>query len=162
MSKARDLAASTFTDAIAANGGIYLGGTGSENLLDDVETGTFTPSLGDGSNNATLSTANGRYTKIGNQVTVHVGIYFSSKASATGGIRIYGLPFAPISDFTTNYSHSGGAIRGFDGGLSTPHNCITASSYLYFVASNGSSTVLTFSSLNSSGAFFGSLTYTTA
>ena len=134
------------------------GGNVSSRTLDDYEEGTWTPSLGDGTNNATLTTANGRYTKIGNQVTVHVGIYYTSKGSATGDIRIYGLPFTPNSDFTGNFSHSAGAIRGYGAGLSTPHNCITGGSYLFFVSS---SAILTFGSLNNAGAFFGTITYRT-
>ena len=52
------------------SGGVYLGGTGSANKLDDVETGTFTPSYSTsgGSFSHDGATA-GIYTKIGNVVS---------------------------------------------------------------------------------------------
>ena len=75
--------------------GLYVGGTGSDNELDDFERGTFTPKLRTiGSSQGELS-GNGRYTKIGD--TVHLSVSFENK-DGTGlqdnnYIYITNLPF---------------------------------------------------------------------
>jgi len=51
------------------------------NFLDDYEEGTFTPGISDGSNSATLSTALGEYTKIGNTVFFTAEIVVSCMGS---------------------------------------------------------------------------------
>jgi hypothetical protein len=79
------------------SGGVYLGGTGSANHLDDYEEGTWTVGVSfDTSGSATVysaAAASGRYTKIGN--TVHVTGFFqtSSISSPVGILRLTGLPF---------------------------------------------------------------------
>lgn len=78
---------------IVAGTGIKIGGTAAANLLDDYEEGTFTPVLSDGTNNATLSTATGNYTKIGELVTFQIYIVVSSLGSMSGSLRVSGLPF---------------------------------------------------------------------
>jgi hypothetical protein len=76
-----------FKDAYLS-GGVYLGGTGSANKLDDYEEGTWTPTHTGGSGTGSFSDA--RYTKIGN--TVH--IYFAFSFSSGGGsMAISGFPF---------------------------------------------------------------------
>jgi len=98
MSKARDLAASTFTDAITASGGIYLGGTGSANLLDDTETGTWTPTLTfAGGSGLAYTTQSGSYVKVGTVVTAQFRIQLFSLGSSTGGATFGGLPFNATS-----------------------------------------------------------------
>ena len=77
-------------------GGIYLGGTGSANKLDDYEEGTWTPDLRNGSSSLTQSWAylSGRYTKIGRLVNITFGGKLSSlSGTGTSELRIYGLPF---------------------------------------------------------------------
>ena len=86
--------------------GIYLGGTGGANLLDDYEEGTFTAQLRDaatGGNQAGVSNASGVYTKIGRHVNLTLRVINVSKTGlvATNNIFITGLPFAP-----TNLSQS--------------------------------------------------------
>ena len=67
-------------------------GTTSE-LLDDYEYGEFTPVIGDGT--YTLQYAEGRYSKVGNMVTIHIGIKLSAaSAIGTAAASITGLPFA--------------------------------------------------------------------
>ena len=74
--------------------GIFLGGTGTANRLDDYEEGTFTPVIQDlGGNPATLATALGTYTKIGRQVIFNYDVRLSSKASMTGSYVHITLPF---------------------------------------------------------------------
>ena len=86
-----------FTD-LYLSGGVYLGGTGSANHLDDYEEGTWTPVIFAASGNFTSTTGSGRYTKIGN--TVHCWGY-SRVTNVSGGTNIggfSGLPFASIND----------------------------------------------------------------
>src|SRR5688572_17127941 len=52
------------------------------NTLDDYEEGTFTPTVGDGTNNYTLDIATGVYTKIGNLVKVDVACRWTGIGSA--------------------------------------------------------------------------------
>ena len=62
-------------------------------VLDDYETGTWTPAISDGTNSPTMAAQVGKYTKIGNLVTAEGYINVSAVGSATGVIRIAGLPF---------------------------------------------------------------------
>jgi hypothetical protein len=75
---------------ILAGGGLtFNGDTAAANALDDYEEGTWTPACG-----ATLSTATGKYTKIGNLVTVHYRIITTGGLPSSGGqVQISGLPF---------------------------------------------------------------------
>jgi len=80
------------------SGGVYLGGTGSANQLDDYEEGTFTPTLGGGTSfgTTTYTTQTGTYTKIGD--TVHVRIYLDvSATTGSGFLKIGGIPFTVAS-----------------------------------------------------------------
>jgi hypothetical protein len=63
------------------------------NTLDDYEEGGWNGTVSDGTNNATMSTNGGSYTKIGNLVTVTGYFAVSSKGSLSGSLRITGLPF---------------------------------------------------------------------
>jgi hypothetical protein len=80
-------------------GGLYVGGTGSANKLDDYEEGTWTPSLVN-AGTPTYTTQSGRYTKIGQIVICTFYLNYSS-ASPGGSTRIEGLPFASADDATT-------------------------------------------------------------
>jgi hypothetical protein len=82
------------------SGGVYLGGTGAANLLDDYEEGTWTPTItgfAQGTPTQTYSVQSGNYTKVGNLVTAHFVVTLSDKgniASASGAYTfITGLPF---------------------------------------------------------------------
>ena len=78
------------------NDGIKFGtDTAAANALDDYEEGTWTPQLSDlGGNLATLSTAEGSYTKIGRMVFLHYRVIMSSKGSMTGNyIHLKNIPF---------------------------------------------------------------------
>lgn len=67
------------------------------------ETGTFTASLTDGTNNATMSASTVNYVKVGRLVSVMGNVSTSALGSVTGDISISGLPF-PIGAF------GGGAV----------------------------------------------------
>ena len=70
------------------SGGVYLGGTGAANKLDDYEEGTWTPT----SPTVTLSSAHGNYTKIGNRVFLDATFVVPSTSSGVG-VGIQGVPF---------------------------------------------------------------------
>ena len=84
------------------SGGVYLGGTGSANKLDDYETGTWTATLSDAASggNTTATDTSAVYTKIGRQV--HFLFEFPgnvnvSGMTSTGTLTIQGLPFTTSS-----------------------------------------------------------------
>ena len=95
-------------DVIMANGrGIsfasnaHAGGMTSE-LLDDYEEGTFTPTFSNSN-----STAVGKYTKIGNKVTVRYHVVSTGGLPSSGGqVQIGNLPFTSANDGL----HGAGAI----------------------------------------------------
>ena len=76
---------------LTPTGGIYLGGTGSANLLDDYETGDYTPSLTQGGTAMTVASATGHYIKIGHLVWATWLITNITK-TGTGALKV-SLPF---------------------------------------------------------------------
>jgi hypothetical protein len=82
------------------SGGVYLGGTGAANKLDDYEEGTFTPTFGGSTTNPTVTYAvqSGVYTKIGNMITATCVIGISANTGGAGSIQIKGLPFTAKND----------------------------------------------------------------
>ena len=74
------------------SGGVYLGGTGTANYLDDYEEGTFTLSVTTAG--YTLTDTAGFYTKIGRQVTVVGFVKFDPVGSDNSSVSFSGLPFA--------------------------------------------------------------------
>ena len=88
----------------------------SSNLLDDYEEGTWTPTISDGTNNATMTASTyGTYTKVGDMVYLSALVETSSLGSVSGGLRINGLPFTTNS--TANYRAA--ASLGYTRGLAT-------------------------------------------
>jgi len=78
------------------SGGVYLGGTGAANKLDDYEEGTWTPTLGGG---ATATGMTGTYTKVGRLVTAHLHLE-NSTISGTPDYIVSGLPFTSAANRT--------------------------------------------------------------
>jgi len=76
------------------SGGVYLGGTGSANHLDDYEEGSWTPGIAFGGTVATLSEANGAYTKVGRMVTLNGHIAINTLNGGSGAAYFTGLPFS--------------------------------------------------------------------
>jgi hypothetical protein len=95
LSIAKATSNASFSGSLIASGGVYLGGTGAANKLDDYEEGTWTPT---GASLVSVgSIHNATYTKVGNLVTVNAWI----KTNATGtSIQISGLPFAIVGRTT--------------------------------------------------------------
>jgi len=73
------------------------GGSMSSELLDDYEEGTFTPTLYyvSGTSGVAYSIQQGRYTKVGRNVSFQMRIQLSNKGSGNNNIRLGGLPFTP-------------------------------------------------------------------
>ena len=80
------------------SGGVYLGGTGSANKLEDYEEGTWTPSF----TNLTIGNGSvfGTYTKIGRSVTIVFGFNCGSTTSVGTLGDITGIPFTASNDYT--------------------------------------------------------------
>jgi hypothetical protein len=79
------------------------------NTLDDYEEGTWTPEIRGGSTAGTTTYASnrtGRYTKIGNMVTVQFTVGWTN-ATGTGALEIWGLPFTTN---TTQFYDNVGAV----------------------------------------------------
>lgn len=75
--------------------GIFLGGTVAANELEDYEEGTFTPTI-EGSSTAgtaTYSAQVGKYTKIGNMVSIQIQLGYSGGNGSGTAMYIKGLPF---------------------------------------------------------------------
>jgi len=107
------------------SGGVYLGGTGSANKLDDYETGTFTFTIGFSTADPTAgqSSYTGYYVKIGQLCTMY-GV--GSNINVTGGsgdIRIRGLPFTAIADGISSQSRYSG-VSG-SGRLTVASSCVS-------------------------------------
>jgi hypothetical protein len=96
------------------SGGVYLGGVGSANKLDDYETGTWTPAFVSGTFSYGIRT--GWYTKVGDLVTCGFLIIWSSK-SGSGTINIT-LPFTTSSGTHYRYAGTTGYMSGVDIGSS--------------------------------------------
>jgi len=94
------------------SGGVYLGGTGSANQLDDYEEGTWTPAVG---GTATYTITAGRYVKVGKFITAWFDIRVSSIGTGST-TTISGVPFTS----QTNASIQGmGAVIGYFNSLAT-------------------------------------------
>jgi hypothetical protein len=136
------------------------------NTLDDYEEGSWNGTVSDGTNNATMSTNGGSYTKVGNLVTVTGYFACSNKASISGNLRVIGLPFT-VFNGTAAYA---GQAFGYTGGanITAGQNVIGVyaeynTTYLnltYWNVSTGTSG-LPATAINNNFDFILSLTYRT-
>jgi hypothetical protein len=78
-------------------------GTGTSELFDDYEEGTWTPELrfGNATTGITYDIQAGTYVKVGRQVTVSCEIDLSSKGTATGIVTLLGYPYTISGDGAT-------------------------------------------------------------
>jgi hypothetical protein len=79
------------------SGGVYVGGTGAANKLDDYEEGSFTATLTGTTAPSSAQTQTCYYTKIGNLVSVFIRFTNKNTTGASGGMSITGLPFTSSS-----------------------------------------------------------------
>jgi hypothetical protein len=93
-------------------------GTGTSELLDDYEEGTFQAviTFGGGTTGQTYSIRSCSYTKVGDRVSVSGYLEFTNKGSSTGAMKIEGLPFLlnssaaslmPMAIMVSNMTFSG-------------------------------------------------------
>jgi len=83
-------------------GGVYLGGTGSANHLDDYEEGTFTPyfTTDSGHSGGTYSVQSGHYVKVGKLVYCRFTLALSSAPTFSGTYLVLaGLPFTVSANY---------------------------------------------------------------
>jgi len=127
------------------SGGVYVGGTGSANYLDDYEEGTFTPTYGGTSSNPTVGTyyqQRGYYRKIGSLVYVSIFIQTSSCTGGSGSLTIQNLPFTADAGFN---SGMGNVILHFlnapTGTINIASNITSSDNRLEFVISTDNSSV---------------------
>jgi len=111
LSKITNTGIGTVND-ITLSGGIYLGGTGSANYLDDYEYGTWTPSLTAVTTNPTytLDNSTAHYVKIGDMV--YFSWYSSNiniSSSGVGNAIVSNLPYTAANGteeyWLFNYKH---------------------------------------------------------
>ena len=108
------------------SGGLYVGGTGAVNQLDDYEEGTWTPTDNSGAG-LSFTNGDGYYTKVGRQVFAAFRLTYPS-TSDTNVASIAGLPFT-----------AGNITDAMFGGSSTYHQDSIGQPFSFLVADNGSS-----------------------
>lgn len=97
-------------DATVVNGNLVIGtsgkgidfsatsGSGTSELLNDYEVGTWTPTVTPNSGSiTTLGTLQGYYTKVGNQVTLWASVEVVNNGTGAGFIYLGNMPFIPAS-----------------------------------------------------------------
>jgi hypothetical protein len=100
------------------SGGVYLGGTGGANKLQDYEYGSWTPVLSSDGGNLTATyngTFEAEYVKGGTLVFCTFAIYASSISGGSGNFRLGGLPFTSSN---AGVHRSGGPVLYNDGIIS--------------------------------------------
>lgn len=108
---------STTLNNLTINGGIYLGGTGAENHLDDYEEGTFVITNANDATGTLDAGYTSHYTKVGNLVTVTIAF---NPATNFSGNFVDGLPFV------SNASGIGNAFIFGSGVLADVANTVVA------------------------------------
>jgi hypothetical protein len=122
---------------LTLSGGVYLGGTGAANLLDDYERGTWTPVVSASTAGTSTTAANGEYTRVGGIVCLTGVLDWSATTSwaVNNYITIIGLPFTAlyggnaVGYSNRTYPTTSAQFAGF----STPPEC-----RLVCVSANGS------------------------
>jgi hypothetical protein len=137
-------------------------GTGTSELFADYEEGTWTPTLTDATNNATMGANNsGTYTKIGRVVTCSMYVETTSLGSIAAGAGIY------ISGWPYTIAKTGGGFLTSASGLNITANQVVVLSpwagtlmrFYIWDATTGTSPLIA-SQWSADGASYISITYT--
>ena len=133
------------------SGGVYLGGTGAANKLDDVETGTFVVDLTwstPGNSSVSYLARTGQYVKVGRMVTFQLQnrLNIVTKGTASGNVTITGFPFA--------FLNTGG--YGSSGLIPFCTNLPITSGHTLICAGDSNTTNARFYTMQSNGAFVNS------
>jgi hypothetical protein len=128
-------ASNRFSD-LYLSGGVHLGGTGSANKLDDVEEGTWTPSIHSGPTGVTYNSQEGYYFKIGSIVMVRFHMSFTCTGGAGAVVKATGLPFVQN---TTGFSWmAAGSLGGsFNNGSALKGAAVEGTSNVFRSAADG-------------------------
>ena len=143
------------------SGGLYVGGTGAANYLDDYEEGTWTPVLRDSSPSGTIigsTNITAYYVKVGRFVHLQFNITRLDTASLSGNLYITGLPYQSIGVSST----TGGAwvdTTGTD--YRTFFYLPGSTQYVLFATTGSTSAYLTSNQLQNNRPIYASLTYQT-
>ena len=86
------------TGSATLSGGLYVGGTGGSNYMDDYEEGTWTPA--DGGGIVSFANQDGTYVKVGNMVMASFRLICTTSVTSTGSAYMVGLPFTSINSAT--------------------------------------------------------------
>src|SRR5262245_31782546 len=127
--------------------------------------GVWSPTLGDGTNNYTLTTASGLYVKLGVLVFVTVDLTWTSIGSAGAGqLRISGLPFvaANVSGNVPGFvfaNYSGLDTTAAENTILASGSPNSATILFRRVSDNASSVALAANSSSGTGAISGSTVY---
>jgi len=138
-------------------------GTGTSELFDDYEEGTWTPTITDLTNTVT-ATSQGTYTKVGRHVVCGFRVSASSLGSASGAIYISGLPFTVKNDNGARCTGAIGFTQNLNLGSAGQTVTIFPSNNQVYAALNvwdatvGTSGMQA-SELSATGALWGSLEY---
>ena len=99
------------------SGGVYLGGTGAANLLDDYEEGSWTPAWGEAVSSSYGGGNLGYYTKIGDTVHIYFYLSWNSKTGGNGNFAsITGLPFSGFGEPGVYFYYTDGFSKVVDRG----------------------------------------------
>jgi len=149
--------------------GIALGVTAAtaSNILDDYEEGTWTAAIKDQSDNAvTMGDAAGSYTKVGRLVFIQGYFRVNGLGSASGNVRLTGLPFAIANNNNAYASASVGYAANLNNAavsVMTGYTAINTSDiFLQNWDATHSTSHLQASELSLDGEFILSCTYRTA
>ena len=150
------------------SGGVYLGGTGAANKLDDYEEGTWTPDISwVGVNAETYSRQVGSYIKIGQLVYCSIAIIFD-KNTSTGNFGLGGFPFTNNASSSNDRGTGNfGYFAGLTDGSTTPLFLMENNqTFGYFRLSGGSASnngtlVMTNSNIGGTVNFHMDVTYRT-
>ena len=141
--------------------GIYVGGTGGTNHLDDYEEGTWTPTINFVSQtNVSYSGSqrNAEYVKVGNLVYIRCFVSASGTGTNSGVIKIGGLPFTPNSGgygrHACSVQSSGFALGSGNAGLFGLIEESAAQIDIYGGNASGTAINISGSQWNSAGMYF--------
>jgi hypothetical protein len=105
--------------------GVFLGGTGSANELDDYEEGAWTPTYTGSGGNPTVTydaLQFGFYTRIGRKVFIIGRLRTDAVSGGAGTLQVSGLPYTVNSSLNSNNYTSGGGIISDAFGSNNPHS----------------------------------------
>lgn len=110
--------AEAYIDDLYLSGGVYVGGTGSANYLDDYEEGAWQPAAGANSGLAgTFSTYSGSYVKVGKLVFVKFLISGTSMSwsSTAAYLTLTNLPFTSSANSHGGFTNTSGTFGTVNG-----------------------------------------------